>query len=162
MCESREAELELIEAAFGPAFNVTHHNNMETVFTLHMTSLATPVILTFTLNFDFPRVSLKCFIQGKISNSRRDEVMKFIQKLLDETPDIGNSIARVLDLQAGVLSVFQAVEELLTSYENISSQELINESPSTVIVQIARFLIYFHHIMRFVPDAVDSKILQSL
>jgi hypothetical protein len=86
MCESREAELELAEAAFGSSFQVVSQNEQETVFSLQMTF---GVTLTFTIHADFPRLPLKCLVNGAIVNSMRESISQEIQQMLDDCPDLG-------------------------------------------------------------------------
>lgn len=86
MCESREAELELAEAAFGSSFQVVSQNEQETVFSLQMTF---GVTLTFTIHADFPQLPLKCLVNGAIVNSMRESISQEIQQMLDDCPDLG-------------------------------------------------------------------------
>lgn len=146
MCESREAEVELAEAAFGSSFQLVSRSEHETTFSIHTTF---GVVLTFTIPSDFPRLPLRCLVNGGISNARRESISQSIHQLLEDCPDLGESLI-VCSLTVnivGVLSVHQTVQDQL-EFE-ITTQVNHEVSPETCppSMRIARFLIYFHHIM---------------
>jgi hypothetical protein len=89
MCESREAELELAEAAFGADFQLVNQNDFETVFIIQMSAVEVEVTLTFTLDAEFPRIPLRCMLNGSLMNSRRESLSQHIQNAIEESPDIG-------------------------------------------------------------------------
>ncbi len=137
MCEYG-AELELAEAAFGNSFSLISHDPNEIIFEIIVDSLPQTqrVSFRFVLHPDFPTVPLRCNLNGAVPNSKRESINRQINNLIETSPEIG------------VISVYQAAVDFLSD-ETIDERKTESSLPIPPSnKKIARFLIYFHHIMR--------------
>ena len=146
--EEREAEIELMQAAFSDSFHLIEHNTECSRFSITIDQVlddsdqsATVVTDIFiTLPKSFPEQTLTCYVDGKYTNSIVYAVNSAIQSQLNEVPDI-----RSIELCQLVQDVVAQLHEN-TNDNKVLQYNKTNRLPDKVVV--ARFLVYFHHIMR--------------
>ena len=146
--EEREAEIELMQAAFSDSFHLIEHNTECSRFSITIDQVlddsdqsATVVTDIFiTLPQLFPEQALTCYVDGKYTNSIVYSVNSAIQSQLNEVPDIRS------------MELCQLVQDVVAQqHENTNDNKALQYSKINILpekVVIARFLIYFHHIMR--------------
>ena len=133
--EERQAEIELLESAFGDLFSLVDKNINNLTFTLKLSYFEAKI--QYWLPPNFPNESLRFTIDTIHSGPIIVELKKMLINRLQEFPTL-----RCMD-------IYQLADDFL--YENtnkvLEKDEILFQSNISEL-KIGRFLIYFHHIMR--------------
>mmetsp|Transcript_31563 Transcript_31563/g.53264 ORF Transcript_31563/g.53264 Transcript_31563/m.53264 type:complete len:144 (-) Transcript_31563:1195-1626(-) len=134
------AELELMEAAYGDDYTLLDGTPGNIRFSIAISSNNLKAVASFKLGDIYPNNVSKCSIDALLPRAIVQDMNFVVQSAVEEEPTISS-----MDLCQRVheyLEDFSAAEETkqhsLRSNKQIDSKEL----------KIARFLIFFHHIMR--------------
>lgn len=153
--ENRDAELELVEAAYGTSFKLVEKSiSGPAIFIIELLAAVT-VHLTITLPAQFPENPLCCYVDGAIPNSIRNELKDVIASAIEENTVIGTM--EVCQIASDYLEEWKNETEKMSTTDN-------NPEEKRKSVSIARFLIFFHHIMSetkrkaLVENAVELKL----
>jgi hypothetical protein len=139
--EEIASELELMEAAFGSDFKRLERCAEFERFSVHIsppaaTSTASLQVI-IQLPQQFPQQPLSSTVNGPLSNAIIYEVNKRISRKIDESPEIRS------------LEIVQLVRDIVFELsERTANERRIEGTKVPDQLTIARFLIYFHHIMR--------------
>lgn len=102
MCENSEAEIELVEAAYGNLFKLILKDNYENIFEIKLNenSFNLTVIVRFIITNEYPLVPLRWYLTGDISNNNREIINQHIQLLMNNNQDnsIGNYFSFFISL----------------------------------------------------------------
>lgn len=123
-------------------------------FEVKLEKLAT--IVRFNIPIDFPDKSVTFSISGKFNNSIRSLLMQHLLNYVQEIPDAGCMLlCEVLnDELTNIIEGNKVMEQTKNSHPhsaNTRNRDIgaLTMDSSHKKLSIARFLIYFHHIMRY-------------
>lgn len=139
--EQQGAELELMQAAFGDTFHMEDESGrIRFTITLYTTDNMGSLVISFFFPQQYPSTSpLCCIVDGTVPNAVLHDINKRIQFMLSENTSTGS------------MEVYQLVNEQLNTWVDTERSRSISALREQVVltgVNVARFLIYFHHIMR--------------
>ena len=124
-----------MEAAYGENFEMLSVGDSKgIVFVVRLEQFSASV--RFQIPIDYPSSSLKFSFDGHMRNSDKASIVQRLQSTLNEDSTVGSM--EICTLAAA------AVSEMDTQKNDHSSNAVVQLSE----ISIARFLIYFHHIMR--------------
>lgn len=140
-CEAQLAESEMMEAAYGDSFQL-HTDTSQTqdvVFDISTEELS----IRFYVPFHFPKLPIRFILNSAatLNNSERMQITTILQTALNEADE---------DSALGTMEVCQMAIDLSREYMEANAKAntntvVLNSTPCEK--RIARFLIYFHHIM---------------
>jgi hypothetical protein len=172
-----EAEAELMEAAYGPAFRRCEPGpgcDGGVAFTVDLDILQ--CVLTISLPATYPAKPLLIGLDGGVTRAeRRTLLLDLNQFVCTETEteieiEIETQVEAETEaetLAVGSLDVCQCATEMLRDLQDIRQPVANSVSnghvfPARSDVSIARFLIYFHHIMRYISNLTCSGVFSTL
>lgn len=138
LSEEQQAEIELLESAFGDLFSLVDNNLNNLTFTIKLSYLEAKIQYWLPLNF--PNEPLRFTIDTIHSGPILIELKKMLINQLQEFPTLRS------------IDIYQLADDFLYEHTNKISEtdqsiyqynEIISE------LKIGRFLIFFHHIMRY-------------
>jgi hypothetical protein len=139
--EELESELEIMEAAFGSDFKRMESSKEFERFSVRI-CVQTPtgsaeIQTVIQLPQQFPSQPLSCTVDGNLCNATMHEVNKRVDASLEDNPSIRS------------MEMVQLVQDTVSELSERSAAENRKETTKRCDnITIARFLIYFHHIMR--------------
>ena len=134
------AELEMIESAYPGDVEVLSVENGCT-FKVSLGFLNGK--LRVHVPFDFPCSSIKLCIDGNMRSCDRTFIVRKLACLLKERPDVG-----AMEVCIVASEQLEAIASASVPGCGIVNRDRESVEETTGDVRIARFLIYFHHIMR--------------
>jgi hypothetical protein len=130
-------ELELMEAAYSDKFEMLDAGDGRGVtFVVRLEHCGAS--LRYHVPRDYPDTPLKVSLEANMRNSDRANVAAELQAAIGENPEIGSM--EICHMASASLANIVARD----TAQEVDAVEELGE------VRIARFLIYFHHIMRYV------------
>jgi len=140
-------ELELMESAYSDQFEVIDVTNDKGVaFLVRLEQFSAS--LRYHIPADYPDIPLKVTLEGTMRNNDRANVSREIQEAIKE-----NSVICSMEICHIASAALTDIVSRDSSSEQLSNGADMDELGE---VRIARFLIYFHHIMRFVLEIFCS------
>ena len=141
-CTPYAAELFMMESAYDTCIQVPITSSIYGIsFEVKLENLATTI--RFNIPLDFPEKSITFSISGKFNNMKQTQLMKQLLDFIHETPDAGCMLICEV-LNDGLNDIIE--QEQINAQSNPSNSN--SNSNIDTNLSIARFLIYFHHIMR--------------
>lgn len=139
--EFQVAELQLMEAAFGDCCRVINDSPGQIRFCIAVNNLDNKFSydITFSLPPQYPTsAALSCAVDGEVPNLILHDINKRVQHLLQENP------------ATACMEIYQLVNDCLNDWAENEHLKRISGTTEAICTEItiARFLIYFHHIMR--------------
>jgi len=135
--EDVDADVELIEAAYGSDFKRLESYDNCVRFSVKLASRGAWVVVTISLAFDFPHTPIHCTLDGTLPIVTLYELNKVVKAKVEDDPAMRS------------MEVCQCVSDFVTAWEADHSRVEITTVKQPCELKIARFLIYFHHIMRY-------------
>lgn len=135
------AELELMQAAYPGKVDISMQSSTKGL------SFATTldfkgIILRFCIPFEFPNESIRVTVDGNISNYLHKTVSQSLEQALMINPTIG------------CMELCQCAADKCQDIDMIRETEIETNNINLVKnIKIGRFLIYFHHIMRYMTQS---------
>lgn len=135
--EEIDCEITIMESAYTEGFRLLSKDN-GCSFCVRLVPCDTAVVdVNFHLPPEFPDQPLTCYVDGLLQNATLHVLNRYIHHVLEKNPSV-----RSMEICQLVLD---KVMELGVNARKSSTP--LTEKPRQEIV-VARFLIYFHHIMR--------------
>ena len=135
--EDVDADVELMEAAYGNDFKrLESYNDGSVRFLVKLASEGAWVMVTFSLALDFPHTPMHCTVDGTLPIIALYELNKAVKSKIEDDPTIRS------------MEVCQCVSDFVSVWEAERSRVETTSVHKPSELKIARFLIYFHHIMR--------------